>query len=340
MTSQNLNQSYLPAPITPSKIEEAVQKEVNKVMGPIRVEADKFLVNSRNLVIDSSDKLQVAQNSVFSIRDSIKKLTEEHKRIKEPFKQVVDIIDAEKRAVSKTLEDAKKGVEAKITSWNTLQSRLEQERLQKEREKLEAAQRILDAEVSRLETIQNNLFARVFGGVMKLKNGDKKVDGVKTLEDLERVEQLIKDGFPSKTEFSPENEELYASVSAQILQFVERRKVQLYSNQTAAQDDETLSMAMKANENISTVKKTAQKELKSIDKKIENAGKGFRREITFESVDMSKVPLKFLQLNESAIRDYIQNNRQEILDKLSSGKDQLGIIDGLKFTVTNHSIVR
>lgn len=338
----NMQKNYLEiaAQTTPSKLEGAVDQECAKHIDNLLPEAERILQSGIGLTIETDNNKNTAEALVREIIDFEKKLVKEHKRIKTPFFNLSKAVDQRKKKVQDVFDKGKTLIKNKLTSYNTLQAQAKQKELEekqrKEKERLDA----LKAEINRLKNIQANVYARIYGGVMQLRTGNQNVETARTLEELEVIQNDINTQFPPRTAFDVENSAVYDQTLTNCSQFIESRRNEILKGINVDIDHSTKLM-MDSHESLEKSKKGLGKEMRSISKEMEQANKGFRKNILFETIDLSKVPVGFLQVNEQAVKQYIIDHREEILQKLKdSPTGRYDIINGLRMSVKVESIVR
>lgn len=252
----------------------------------------KSLADLCNQITITDDvSLGIATQNLSKANDKVKQIEAVRISAKAPYLAAGKEIDAMAKALSTPIEEAVNAGKKKIIAYEHIK---EQER---------------QKEIARINAV-------------KTKIKDYSDTAIKAMSDAKTEAELIEAHFKWIKNFPPadnwaEFTEEATQMRQTLLDFASARKIEI---NTPHQADEETTEAIKVyvNENIEEVGAT-----KIADIQDTAPTKGIRTNWTFEVIDISQVPLKYLMIDDKKIKEYIKDNK----DNLTDGQ----VVRGIKF---------
>ena len=320
-------------------VNSELQKNLDIILS-VKSEVDKLGNSALQIKVMDEATLSVAQQNLSSINQIVKSIEEKRKKIKEPYLSAGKLID---KTCNDIVELAEKGIEhikAEIKAWEIKrqeEARKAQEEVQK---KLEEERLAIEAQI-KLKDEQRDFYQKVIDSLNQM------YSIANTADKCDDTIQYIKDKFPPAEKFG----DLGAQAIEQaqnVIQLLETKKQQFLSANTLSDVEKEL---IKAKEELMIEKnKIAQKEAELLAKEEQakkdaqmkklqeeadkerlrleqeeemNKTRGVREVWKFELVDKSKLTLDWCALDESKVKEYLKEKK----DDLKDGE----IVNGVKF---------
>ena len=296
--------------------------------------------------VNSKEELDTANGLIKQATTYVSGIKKYHDEVKKPFKAICDVIDSlTKSDYSEPLELAKAALTKRVTTFKNLElakaqkeAEIAAEKARELEQKMEHERRIMDVRI-------NMAVAKVFGGSYTRNDGEVvTLRMITTKEEVRKTIVMFKDKFP--IEGVQEEFKTYLRKVCDIAIRSLRDIESVLDGDSVAED--IAYVKAKMDEEVELIRnkiglkmeKVVKAETKGAMQAVNAASKGLTETISWDVDDLSQVPLEFLQLNESAVREYSQKeNRQMILDRVKEGKNG-SIIAGLYFRVTTTTRVR
>ena len=243
------------------------------------------------ITINDEVSLGIAKQNLSKANDKVKQIEAIRISFKAPYLAAGKEIDSMAKALSSPIEDAVNAGKKKIIAYEEVK---EQER---------------QKEIARINAIKT-----------KIKDySDTAIDAMsKAKTEAELIEIHFKwiKNFPTNDNWGEFTEEA-TQMRQTLLDFASARKIEI---NTPHQADEETTEAIKVyvNENIEDIGATKIAEIEDVA-----PTKGIRTNWTFEVIDISQVPVKYLMVDEKKIKEYIKENKDKLTDGL--------VVKGIKF---------
>lgn len=300
-------------------------------------EIAKYEKYSMNIKVADTGSLAVAESHSSTINKILKDIEDVRKIFKEPYFKAGKTIDEYAKTLADPFERAKKRINSAITAYKEVQEaakRIEEEKLKEaaEKERLEK-----ENELAFLKRIKDQAYARLYGGRFTTSSGEQKsTAGCVDAKQCDEFTLFIKNKFPKPSTFkhvSAEVDKLFELV----LKLAAEHKANLSdleSNNEVIRRDalERITLAKTKAEIIAedklanaeaAINKEFAKDVRSIEKETKEAGKGLRMSILFKVVNEDDVPIDFKTVNETLVREYIQQNKEKVLELLKENKQPI-----------------
>ena len=293
--------------------------------------------------VDNDVSMKIASQKIQELNGILKNLEEVRKTFKEPYLDAGRTIDAYAKEIANGYETAKKILTKAVTEFKEI----EEARLRAEEKaklaKLEEEKKKKVEELEKLERIQRRLYAMLYGGKYHKPDGSTAVsDSRKTPEECNELTAFVQNKFPLKSF------QFYSSEALEFYTMFKRLIAEHAVNLVKANsEDETIrtQALQKIKQTIDVAENLAENQIDEIEKSIvaqekievseitaesKEMSKGLRKNILFEITDHSKVPSVFKVVSETILRQFIVQNREEILKNLEENKQ---IIPGVKLYI-------
>lgn len=325
--------------------------DVEKKFKHLTKKIDTLKDYAMDIIIDSEESLTIAQNNSAEINSILKGIDKVRVEFKGPYFETSKIIDAFAKTLSGPLTKAKGDVNSSIANWKTVQesaARATAEKIRKDAEKLadEKAN-----EVDRITRIESQLIARLYGGHWFTgKNERRSSAGCLTIDQCNDLLTIIKDKIPPVEDFEYLFDD-YRVMKKNILKLLAQHKssvIELESDSKVIKENaekkiaeakEAAGIAVneKKDEMTQDIIKEAKEEIKSAESEVKDAGKGVRRTLKFEIADIDDIPPEWLLLNDTKVREWINENKDAIKEMLKGGKN---VTKGIKFWLDDSYVSR
>jgi len=303
----------------------------------------QFTKYAEEINVDTGTSLTVAKNNTGLINETLKNIDKVRKVLKDPYRQTADLIDTYARTLTKPLEEAKSTINGAITNYKNIQTAA----ATLEAEKIRLAAGILadekSEEADKINRVESQLVARIYGGSWFNKENQRKTSsGCVTPFEGDALKKIIKDKLPSPDEFKHLQKEykdmlkdvkkkLSSHISNLIESGSESKTIKDHAEKEIqkARDIASGEVNQKKDDMAQEIIKEARTEIKTATADIKEAGKGIRRTLKFEVIDIKKVPEEWLLINEKAVREWANSNKKLVIELVEVGD---GTHKGMKFT--------
>ena len=309
---------------------------------------------SSDLVVKDDSTLKVAENNSSLIVKTLKAIEEKRKLIKEPYYATSKMIDEYVKTFSKPLQEAKDSINTAIKDYKVVQEAIARKEAEEKRKEIEKEADQKADEVDRMHRIESQLIARIYGGSWLNKNGQQKSSsGCLNKADCKALRAIIEDHVPPSDQFPILEDEYKAMLkrTKSKLSKYEALLIESESNSDAIRENARTEIEMLKTENQvglnerhselkGEIINEARSKIKESEKEIKEAGKGVRHILKFEMVELKEVPDAWLMLNETRVREWIaesKENKEMIMDRLKKGEN---VFEGIKFWVEETYVSR
>jgi hypothetical protein len=313
-------------------------------------ELDKM---SLELKITTPEILTIAENNAANVVGYLKEVENTRVILKEPYLATSKAIDSYFKTVTDMLTRIKVRITSEIANYKVVQeaaARVEKEAKDKE---LEVKQAEMTEENAKINRIEVQLNARIYGGNWQNKNGEnKQSSGCIKSSDCDDLSTWLDGSLPKEETFKYFSE-LYSEMVRKIrkrlaehkasLLIIEAEHLEPYQRTKALEkiSEKRAAAEVESKENFETTDKKIGRAIKKEDKANEavvaDAGKGIRGQLKYTVVDELSVTRDLLSVDESKIYSFINENREKIKEDLHSGRETL---PGIKFYIDDQYVVR
>ena len=288
----------------------------------------------KDFEVATDESCEVAELKVKSIIEMEKAVEAARIRLKDPINAIGNIIQAEAKKRAGELGDAKTLLNKKILTFKNLkQAQLIAEQKKKEQEGLkEVEEKKLTAE--RINRIVYQLRSLLFGGELVNKDGEfKPVKAPESVEDLDKIMELIRKSFPDFAAFGDFKDEVVVIRS----EFEE--DITYYKNHLG--DDLWINVLKVKYDKMckywdmligKVVEKETKKVEKAINQEIKDAGKGVKELVRYEVTNFELVSDRFKEIAKGAVQEYIREHLDNIKAAIKADKGD-EVLTGIQFRI-------
>jgi hypothetical protein len=338
-----------------TEVAVVTKESLSETFKYINSKATVYEKSTAELKVEGEDQLVIAQNNASDVNALLKEADKLRKTIKEPYANAVKTIDSYVKLITDSLERSKTRLTSEITNYKVIQeaaAKKEREAKLKELETLEAEKK---EETARIDRIQQQLVARIFGGSYTVKDGTSKSSaGCIKSSDCVELSKWINENAPKPDTFKHFSV-LYEDMIASVKKRLTEHTTNLLDLEKANEIDSkgALEGAIRrinesrteAAQEIVEVKQTAEKiteksiksEIRTINNVVAEAGKGVRDTVKWIVTDETLVPRDMLCVDEKKLNQYLNDNKEQIKNALTENTE---LIPGIKFFVENKFIAR
>lgn len=286
---------------------------------------EKFGVVKEQLaaLVESCYKLRVTDTTTLGISEqkltecvqTAKVIEDKRKEIKEPFLQAGKDIDSIAKELSEPLLKAIAILkESQLEYQNKLASEVG-DYVQSRIEAIKIAYNAKHEELDLIRRVFNKQHARIYGGTFVDNKGEAiKCDCAKSVADLNDIASAK---YPPEEKFV-NFRDLYTRIVRTIDSFIEEATEYVEKGRIS----ELIELGKSSEDigpkiiNIEKQKlvKEEDTEIKKVEKTIKEATKGIRETLDYELVDITKVPIEYLEINDKKVKNHIASHKDEIKD--------------------------
>lgn len=316
---------------------------LDRIMNPLYKQADTLIAVVDQSKIETDEELVIVKSNVSKLKTVEKTIEEYRKLLNKPLAEATKKVNGHTKPTTEKISFCLSRINKKITSFNELKLAQQKKEAEALKKKSEEENSNREEMIKRISHFSNMTLAIIFGGKIQTSAGEKNYPRPETSDDVMRIYNTIFEKFPKPETFGvlKHNANELFTTALQIVEEIQLRDAK--TNNLAEVLNEYYATAQTMiNQVLVDLNVTVQKLDKQVEKEIKtlttSAGTGLRRTITFKVLDISKIPIEYLQLNESMISSYCVGYRDDILKSLAEGKDE--IIPGIKFEVESKTIIR
>lgn len=318
-------------------------QDLEKRLGFFKQDIVKYQNYVMKISVENEVSMNIASQKIQELNGILKNIEEVRKTFKEPYLDAGKLIDIYAKEIVNGYETAKKILTNAVTEFKEI----EEARLRAEEKaklaKLEEEKKKKVVELEMLERIQRRLYAMLYGGKYHKPDGSIAVsDSCKTPEECNELTAFVQNKFPLKSF------QFYSSQALEFYTMFKRLIAEYAVNLVKADSDNEavrLEAIQKINDSIDVAESLAEHQLDKIETAIDaeekiktseitseskEMSKGLRKNILFEITDNNKVPNVFKIVSETILRQFIVQNREEILKNLEENKQ---LIPGVRLYV-------
>lgn len=243
------------------------------------------------ITITDEVTLGIAKQNLSKANDKVKQIEAIRITAKAPYLAAGKEIDSMAKALSSPIEDAVNAGKKKILAYEAIK---EQER---------------QKEIARINNIKSSIQRYADDAIMHM-------SAAKTEAELIEVHFKWIKQFPGQERWFEFMEDA-AQMRQTLLDFAKARKIEINTpDQADAATTEIIEQYVK-----DTIESVGSNKIAEIEDVAPT--KGIRTNWTFEVIDISQVPLKYLMVDEKKIKEYIKENKDKLTDGL--------VVKGIKF---------
>jgi len=313
-------------------------------------ELDKFDVITQNVKIEDDESLSVAENNAAQVKVLLTRAEAARKGLGDDYYNTWKAVNAYAKTLTDRLTAYKQRLAMAITDWKTVQEAAKREEVRKREEELAKKEEEKQVEASRLVRLTNTIYAKLYGGTYKTKNGEQLSSGCHTDDDCDALGNALFRSFPKASEFVyfPDRREKIYDEATKAIRNHKIDLMELKSNQEGIQKAAKSRIRKNKMEAGLVVEKTDQllnkkiaaetkKEIRAGEKEIREVAKGTRKILKFRIKEEDKVTREFLSVDESKIRQWMEGQNTEIKTQLQAGSQPIA---GVEFYVEITNISR
>lgn len=296
------------------------------------------------LKIETDDELVAAENKSSEIHEVLKNVEKVRQVLKAPYFNTCKEIDAYAKTMIAPLEKAKKRYNDDIARYKVVQAAMIKAQEEKEMQRIAKLEEEKNEEKDKIARINEQLNARLYGGIWINKSG-KQFSSIGCLkeDECDELMNVVVTSVPKPETFvhySAQAEEMINHIKDRIA----KHKINLHNlngdSKLLREDAMTkineakIEANVKSAEIIESIEKKIDREIKSevrgFEKSYQQARKGVAEVLKFVVIDEAVVPREFFTINEDKLRDYMRKNNDQIRSDL---KDNKVTIPGVKFYI-------
>jgi hypothetical protein len=247
------------------------------------------------------------------------------KETKQPFLDASKLIDKVFKEVLTRLEPIKKSINTNVASYKEVQAAVAREKAIKESEKALEVQGAKNEEILRVDRIMKQLYSRLYGGEWETPKGKFHSAGCETVDDVKALLKIVTEKVPSpekfvhiKNDYSERISSFKAEVNKLRLKIVEANgsdpEVVQHAKAFIAQRKNEYSgnISEKSTEALEQAQRETAKTINQAQKEVKEAGKGVKKILKFELVDINDVPKEWLVVDQTKVREWGMANKEEL----------------------------
>lgn len=309
----------------------------------------KYQVYSEGLSIIDQDGLMVAENTSSEILEISKNVEKVRKTFKDPYLLAGKTIDTYAKTILDPLDKARERINVEITKFKTIQAAQaskEAEERKKELEKLEVEKIEENNKINRIETQLN---AKLYGGFWFSKDGLRKTSaGCIETKDCIALLEIIEKEVPRpdtfihfKDRYVDMLDQLKIRIADKTKALIEldnadrEKRNSIITNLAEQKTDAELGAVDNKEKGEKLIVKETKKEEKVLEKTVSDAHKGIRTRIDFTVQDTEKIPRIYMQVDIAKIREYIDDHNEIVRKAIESGND---LIPGIRFFIDSNYV--
>lgn len=340
MKAKNVKEEmFVPSTETLMKVDD-----LRKQFPDVQTNIKKYTEFSVAVNIDSDDTLMAADNMSSEIHEVLKSVEKVRQILKAPYYNTGKAIDEYARTMTEPLEKAKKRVNDAIAEYKVVQAAMVRAQEEAEMKRIEALEEEKREELNKIMRIEQQINARIYGGVWITKDGEKKSSiGCLKETDCDAINELIATKIPRADSFKYYSSHFDETISnirkrlaahrinlhnlngdSRLLREDAMEKIAIAKNEAGVESESIKEVIEKK------IEKETKSEVKTLEKNYDNARKGVRAVLKFTIVEPAAVPKDFFTISEDKIKEFMRENNAQIREDLQNNKITL---TGIKFFV-------
>lgn len=320
--------------LTPVEVEDAYKN--------INTRIDHFKKYSTDLVVESDEALIIAENNVAEVQTILKNIETVRKLRKAPYMEAGKAIDDYAKELAGPLAEIKDQITSVIGNYKKVQEAAKRAEAEKIRQEAEKKAKEQAEEADRIHRIQTQFNARIYGGSWFAQSGERKSSaGCINPDDCDKLSEIIKAKVPKPKDFTYLQND-YKEMLDKAKTLLAEHKANLINlnseSKPLREDAENQINEAKIRAGIKSQEEkkkmsdeiidSAKKDIKSAEKQADEAGKGLRKVLKFEVIDFDKVPKEFLSVNETKVREWALEHKEQVKNSMNGEKTAL---EGIRF---------
>ena len=310
--------------------------------------ARKDEVEKKLLQVAISDELTLnaARTTLGKGKDLLKEINEFSDSLKRPFAETKSRIETYQKSFVAVLAKNVEIASGRILNYQTIEAEKARELEQKRLDELTAESDKDAADFERLNRLCVTSICRIFGGNCMVGGKETIFSPLSDEKECQHMRMVFEQKFPAPETFGKfaGNMAVIRELSINAINAIEIGYRNKNSLELAL---EKKLLEEKFDKELEKERKRVDKEKTKKEKEISSVAKmamaGTRKTIEYTVIDISKVPLTFLAVDENAVAQYIAANREELKKELAdaerSGEKFVERIAGIKF-FNNVSVVK
>jgi hypothetical protein len=309
-------------------------EEIQKKFSAYKNQMAELETRLVNLNVSTQQDCDIATETLTKAKTLVKSIDEIQKDLKAPYTETSRQIESYFKKFAEPLNKAVKVASDIILNFKTIEANKAKEQEKENLKKVEEDFKDKIETLEKLSKIALSTIARLFGGMAKVAGKDTLFEGVNTLDDCTRLRVMFEQKFPSISDFG-EMAPTAALIRETGLKALEDMESTLRKMKSPDKDFLKTIYEAKIMTEIASEQKRLNKTIIKAEKTVTTAAqvamKGTRKEIKFVLTDISKVPLNYLELDETAIKNWIASNRELIKKRLDGSDAPIEFIKGIQF---------
>jgi hypothetical protein len=307
-------------------------EEVSKSFTPFRVKKEEVEKNLLELKVEDEISLNSAQmtfNRGKEIQDEIVKFSAE---LKAPFTETANRIQSYFNAFVSPLTKNLEIAGNKILNYKTMEAEKVKEAANKQLEDVSNEFKQNKDNFDKLEKLCVISVCRIFGGSAVVGGKETLFTQLNSVEAAQHMRKVFEEKFPNPDTFGKfaANVIMAKELAIQSINEIEigLKGTGYDFNLGKIKLEEKFQVELK--KEIKQLEKENKLQVKTIGKSVQSVMKGTRKTIDYELIDITKVPLTYLCLDEKKVDDYLATHREELKQMLAT-HESVEAIKGVKF---------
>lgn len=294
--------------------------------------------------IETEDNLMAADNMSSEVHEVLKNVEKVRQVLKAPYFNTGKAIDEYAKTMTDPLEKAKKRINEEIARYKVVQAAMIKAQEEAKMKEIAALEEEKREEMNKIFRIEQQLNARIYGGLWITKDGNQMTSiGCIKESDCDDLVTLIVTKVPKAESFkhySSQAEEMLSKIRDRIakhkinLHNLNGESKMLREDAIAKISEAKTEAGVQSNETKEVLERKVEREIKtevkSFEKTYDQARKGVAKILKFVVVEEHIVPREFFTISEEKVRDYMRQNGDQIKDDLQNNKVS---IPGIKFYI-------
>lgn len=302
------------------------------------------------ITVENDASSEIAMGNIKQINSIISSVERLYSDKKRPILEYTRMLDEIKNRVIKIGEETVSAMKLRISSYQQVQAAIANKKAEEERAKLEEKRKVIEGFKTEINRIATKINAMTFGGQYQNPSGEIAYAPMPNLEGLKKIKTIVEQLITNSNSYPIELRPHYETIINNATEIINKQILILETKRINGEEPvisiEEINNGIIENSkainqmNVSTGKMVKKMEM-AIEKDVKSAEKGLSRKIEYNLVDINKVPIEFLMVDEKKVKAYFVEKRKEILSSLKDGsKSNYEIINGLHVSVNVNVIAK
>lgn len=327
--------------------QEVIKKNFTEMIQAKFPSYDASITKVRTTDVKSVEEMSIAEGVLKSATKLLKEIDAYRLENSKPFTEIATAIKSASDALFVgPMDEAIKGLKENMKKFKIAQEKVADDQRKKAEAEAEKKRLEMEKEVNLMEVRFNMASCKIFGGSYTLSNGEIMTCRMISNEDeAQKIKRLFSEKFPFNN-VSDEMQSILKAVRDESIKSI-NQLIKIFRDGDMVVDrvadvkvvfDEMLNVYR---ERVGIkIEKMVKKEVSRANAFHKSVKKGLTKEISFLVTDLSKVPIEYLMINESAVREFYTGEKREmVLDSIEKGRGG-ELISGIAFSAETKVVVR